>query len=136
MTEEMRFEDRMSDMDALTWGIEKDPVLRSTISAVAVLDQAPDRDRLLDKIERGSRLIPRMRQRPVSAPLSAAPPRWLVDPGFDLKYHVRWMRAPGSGSLDDLLRVAEPIAMQGFDRARPLWEFVVVEGRSRRRSPS
>jgi diacylglycerol O-acyltransferase len=26
------------------------------------------------------------------------------------------------------LDVAQPIAMQGFDRARPLWEFVMVEG--------
>ncbi len=134
MSDEMRFEDRMSDMDALTWNIEKDPVLRSTITAVAILDRSPERDRLLDKIERGSRLIPRMRQRPVSAPLSAAPPRWIVDPSFDLTYHVRWMRAPGSGALEDLLRVAEPIAMQGFDRARPLWEFVVVEGLSEGRS--
>jgi WS/DGAT/MGAT family acyltransferase len=124
----MRFEHRMSDADALMWGIEKDPLLRSTITAVAVLDRAPDRDRLLDKLERGTRLIPRMRQRVVSAPLVGAPPRWLVDPNFDLHYHLRWMRAPGEGSLRDLLDVAEPIAMQGFDRARPLWEFTIVEG--------
>ncbi len=31
------------------------------------------------------------------------------------------MKAPGEGSLRDLLDVAQPIAMQGFDRARPLW---------------
>jgi WS/DGAT/MGAT family acyltransferase len=124
----MRFERRMSDMDALMWGIEKDPLLRSTITAVAVLDQAPDRERLLDKIERGTRLVPRLRQRAVSPPLGVAPPRWVPDPNFDLSYHLRFIKAPGEGSLRDLLDLAAPIAMQGFDRARPLWEFTVIEG--------
>jgi len=118
----------MSDMDALMWGIEKDPLLRSTITAVAVLDRTPDRARLLDKIDRGTRTIPRLRQKAVSPPLSVAPPAWVTDPNFDLNYHVRWVRAAGDGSLRSLLEIAEPIAMQGFDRARPLWEFTVVEG--------
>jgi diacylglycerol O-acyltransferase len=64
----------------------------------------------------------------VHSPLSIAPPRWEVDPNFDLRYHVRWFRAPASESAEDaVLRIAEPIAMQGFDRARPLWELTVVE---------
>ena len=125
---DMRFEGRMSDMDALMWSIEKDPLLRSTITAVAVLDQAPDRERLMDKIERGTRLIPRLRQKAVSAPFSVAPPAWVTDQHFDLSYHVRWVRAAGDGSLRSLLQIAEPIAMQGFDRARPLWEFTIVGG--------
>ena len=61
----MHFESRMSDSDALMWTIEKDPILRSTITAVAVLDRCPDRETLLWKIDRGTRLIPRMRQRVV-----------------------------------------------------------------------
>lgn len=126
--DDLRFEHRMSDMDALMWAIEKDPLLRSTITAVSVLDQAPDRRRLQERIDRATRVIPRLRQRVVGNPLSIAPPRWEVDPHFDLGYHVRWMRSPGDGGMRDLLDVAEPVAMQGFDRARPLWEFVVVEG--------
>src|SRR5260221_98694 len=47
MTEELRYERRMSDSDALMWGIEKDPLLRSTIVAIALLDGPPDRARLL-----------------------------------------------------------------------------------------
>src|SRR5439155_23977506 len=60
--------------------------------------------------------------------MSIAPPRWEFDPHFDLGYHLRWTRAGGDGSLRDVLDTAQPIAMQGFDRARPLWEFTVVEG--------
>ena len=124
----IRFEHRMSDMDALMWSIEKDPLLRSTIMAVAILDASPDRDRLIDKVRRGLVQIPRLRQRAVSPPLGVAPPQWVVDRNFDLDYHLRWVKAPGDGSLRALLDFAEPIAMQSFDRARPLWEFYVVEG--------
>ena len=128
MPETPQFERRMSDQDALMWTIEKDPLLRSTITAIAVLDQSPDHERLLDKIERGTRLIPRLRQRVVAPPLNVAPPEWLVDENFDLQYHLRFVRAAGGGSLRSLLDFAAPLAMQGFDRARPLWEFTVVEG--------
>src|SRR5437764_3776744 len=128
MVDEIRFDRRMSDADALMWGIEKDPLLRSTITAIAVLDRAPDRVRFTDKMERASREIPRLRQRVVSSPLVPAPPRWVADPDFDLHYHLRWVRSPDPGSLRTLLDLAQPLAMQGFDRARPLWEFTVVEG--------
>jgi diacylglycerol O-acyltransferase len=124
----MRFEDRMSDSDALMWTIEKDPMLRSTIIAIAVLDRAPDRARIEQRMEAATRLVPRLRQRVVGIPLSIAPPRWEVDPNFDLTYHLRWLHLGGQASLRDVLRLAEPIAMQGFDRSRPLWEFYVIEG--------
>ena len=124
----MRFEDRMSDADALMWTIEKDPMLRSTIAAVVVLDRPPDREALTYRLERASRRVPRLRQRVVGNPFSLAPPRWEVDPHFDLSYHVRWLRLPEGSDLDHALPVVEPIAMQGFDRARPLWEFYVLDG--------
>jgi WS/DGAT/MGAT family acyltransferase len=110
------------------WTIESDPTLRSTIIGVAVFDSEPDRARLIEKMERGSRMVPRLRQRVVGNPLSVAPPRWEVDPNFDLSYHLRFWRAPEGGTLQDVLTLAEPMAMQGFDRARPLWEMVIVDG--------
>ena len=67
-------------------------------------------------------------------PLGAAPPRWEVDPHFDLDYHERRLRAPGAGSLRDLLDLAAPIAMQAFDKDRPLWELYRVEGLEEGRS--
>ncbi|HVT78580.1 MAG TPA: wax ester/triacylglycerol synthase domain-containing protein, partial [Acidimicrobiales bacterium] len=125
---DLEFDDRMSDSDALMWGIEKDPLLRSTIVAVAILDQAPDRERLIERIHRSTLLIPRLRQHAVQSSLSAAPPRWVFDPNFDLNYHLRFLKAPGNGTMRELLDLVAPIGMQGFDRARPLWEFYIVEG--------
>ncbi|HUQ40709.1 MAG TPA: wax ester/triacylglycerol synthase domain-containing protein [Acidimicrobiales bacterium] len=128
MADTIHYENRMSDADALMWSIEKDPLLRSTITAVAMLDKAPDRATFEARLERGTRQVPRLRQRVVSNPFSLAPPRWEVDPNFDARFHIRWVKAAGDGSLAEVCRMAEPVAMQGFDRARPLWETVVVEG--------
>ena len=64
----------------------------------------------------------------MSNPYSIAPPRWEVDPHFDRRFHVRWLDAPAGGGVRSVLDCAEPIAMQGFDRARPLWELYVVGG--------
>ncbi|HKJ24017.1 MAG TPA: wax ester/triacylglycerol synthase family O-acyltransferase [Myxococcota bacterium] len=122
------YEERMGDSDALTWTIERDPLLRSTILSVWRLDRMPDLDRLRAKIVTTARVVPRLRQRVAEDPLRMAPPRWEDDPWFDLAYHVRRAGAPGKGTLRDLLDFAEPIAMQGFDRDRPLWEFTLVEG--------
>ncbi|MBX3313460.1 MAG: DUF1298 domain-containing protein [Actinobacteria bacterium] len=125
--DELRFDERMSDSDSLMWTIEKDPMLRSTITAVLLLDRAPDREHFRSLLDRGTRLVPRMRQRVRSNSLSMAPPRWENDPYFDLDYHLRWSRAAGARDLRAVLDLAQPMAMQGFDRARPLWEAVVVE---------
>jgi len=117
----------MSSADALFWRLETDPLMRSTASAVALLDRAPDRELLREKLRRAARAIPRLRQRVVVSPLSYATPVWETDPYFDLSYHLRWVRAPGDRSLHAVQDMAGPLAMQGFDRARPPWEFTVVE---------
>lgn len=122
------FTHNMSAPDAVLWDIEKDPVLRSTITAIALLDRSPDWDRLVARLRQGVAEIPRLRQRVIVPPLRLGPPRWVDDPDFDLDYHLRRVRAPGAGTFRDVLDVAEPIAMDSFDRARPLWEFTLVEG--------
>ena len=124
----LRYQDRMSDSDALLWNNEQDPMLRSTIVSVMILDRAPDDGRFAQAVERSLARVPRLRQRVVVDPLSAAPPRWQIDPNFDLDYHLRRVRVAGDGSLRDLLDLAEPLGMQAFDKDRPLWELHRVEG--------
>ncbi|MGZ4689763.1 MAG: wax ester/triacylglycerol synthase domain-containing protein [Acidimicrobiia bacterium] len=122
-----RFESHMSDSDALMWNIEKDPLLRSTIVTVLLLDQAPDWERLVEKIERGTWLIPRLRQRIATPLLRMGPPQWSGDANFDLRYHLRRVRTC-EPTFDAVLDMARTAAMAGFDRARPLWEYTLVEG--------
>jgi diacylglycerol O-acyltransferase / wax synthase len=122
-----RFDNHMSDSDALMWNIEKDPLLRSTIVTVLILDRAPDWERFVERIERGTWLIPRMRQRVATPLLRMGPPQWSGDTNFDLRYHLRRVRAC-EPTLEAVLDLARTSAMAGFDRARPLWEYTVVEG--------
>jgi diacylglycerol O-acyltransferase len=128
MSEGPRFTTHMSDEDALMWHVEKDPILRSTIVAVAIFDGTPDFDRLRDRIDRATSFIPRLRQRVLSPPFRLGPPRWSVEQTFDLDFHLRRMRLPEPGTERALLDVLQPIATAGFDRARPLWEFTLIEG--------
>lgn len=125
---EQRFTDHMSDEDALMWHIEKDPILRSTILAVGIFDRAPDWAKLRARVERATLMIPRLRQRVLSPPLRIGPPRWTVEQSFDLDFHLRRLRLPAPGNEAALLAALQPIAAGAFDRARPLWEFTLLEG--------
>ena len=100
------------------WNVEKDPILRSTIVAVALFDRPPDFDRLRARIDRATCLIPRLRQRVLSPPFRLGPPRWSVEETFDLDFHLRRMRLPAPGTERALLDVLQPMATAGFDRAR------------------
>jgi len=129
-TDTQRFAQHMSDADALMWNIEKDPVLRSTIVAVGILDCEPDFARLRRRLDRASITIPRLRQRVITPPFRIGPPRWLHETGFDLDYHLRRVRLAAPADDRTLLELVAPIAQSSFDRARPLWELTIVEGLS------
>ncbi|MGV9746060.1 wax ester/triacylglycerol synthase domain-containing protein [Rhodococcus zopfii] len=119
---------RMAQTDYLTWSMEQDPALRSTIVAVITLDASPDWDRIVAMMDRGTRDIPHFRHRVVSVPFGLGAPRWVVDPDFDLSWHLRHVALPSPGTFDDVLELARIAAMTAFDRARPLWELTVIDG--------
>jgi WS/DGAT/MGAT family acyltransferase len=121
-------DEQMNAFEALMWRAESDPRLRSTGVLLEVLEHAPEHERLVAAHEWGTRLLPRLRQRVVEDPLGLASPRWVVDRDFDLSYHLRIVRLPEPGSMEQVLELAQVLAMAPFDRARPLWEAVLVEG--------
>ncbi len=118
----------MRDSDAFSWYMEADPLLRSTIVSVVVLDSAPELVRLSDRIERATRISPGFRHRVVQAPWRIANPRWAVDPDFNLEFHARHIGVPLPGTLAQVFEYACQTGMAGFDRDRPLWEFTLVDG--------
>jgi WS/DGAT/MGAT family acyltransferase len=124
----MRNDRRMSDVEALMWNLEKDPHLSASIANVTLLDQTPDPDRLRARLTQAVAKVPRLRQRVVPALGRLAPPEWREDDDFDLDYHLRWVGLPAPGSMRQLLDLAATLVQTPFDRTRPLWEFVVVEG--------
>jgi WS/DGAT/MGAT family acyltransferase len=123
----LRFERRMSDTEALMWALEDDPVLRSTFANVTFLDSVPDIDRFRDRMLLAVEALPRLRQRVYDAP-GIANPEWVDDPFFDLDFHVRRIAVPSPGDDRAVLDLAAQLSVDPFDRARPLWQFTLVEG--------
>ncbi len=123
---------RMGAFDAVMYDVEDDPILRSVIVMLTELDARPDDGRLQYRIDRLTRLVPKLRQRVVGNPLSLVPPRWETDPNFELGYHVREELLPPDGNDHDslMLRVAG-WAERDFDQARPLWEIILFTGLQR-----
>ncbi|CAN5449907.1 wax ester/triacylglycerol synthase family O-acyltransferase [soil metagenome] len=125
---ELHFDTKMSDAEGLMWRLEKDPHLSSTFANVSVLDTKPDFDRLRRRMERATYAIPRLRQRVAPAPANLSAPMWVEDPDFDIDLHVRRVALPKPGNLRQLLDLATLVVADPFDRTRPLWQFIVVEG--------
>ncbi|MEI7547229.1 MAG: wax ester/triacylglycerol synthase domain-containing protein, partial [Actinomycetota bacterium] len=123
-----RFDRKMSDAEGLMWRLEKDPHLGSTFANVTILDRAPDFDRLLRRMEVATYRMRRLRQRVQPVPANLSAPMWVDDPNFDLRYHVRHIALPKPGTLRQLLDLASLIACDPYDRTRPLWQFVVIDG--------
>ena len=128
MSDLPRFDRKMSDAEGLMWRLEKDPYLSSTFAAVTILDRSPNFDRLLARMERAVRVVERLGQRVQPAPVNLTAPMWVDDNNFDLRYHVRHTALPKPGSMRQLLDLASLIAGDAFDRTRPLWQFVLVDG--------
>ena len=118
----------MRDSDAFSWYMEKDPLLRSTVVSVMIIDGSLDFDLLMERLERSTRQSPGFRHRVVMPPLRLATPRWVVDPDFDLDWHVRRFEAAPPKTLQTVLEFARKTGMAGLDKDRPLWEFTVIEG--------
>lgn len=123
-----RFDNKMSDAEGLMWRLEKDPFLASTFGNITILDSPPNFEVFTRRMERASIVIPRLRQRVQPAPASLGPPMWVDDPEFDIHHHVRHIALPIPGSIRQLLDLAMLIVADAFDRSRPLWQFIVVDG--------
>ncbi|MFI6430996.1 wax ester/triacylglycerol synthase domain-containing protein [Rhodococcus oryzae] len=119
----------MNQADLMAWRMEADPPLRSTIVALLILDRSPDWRRVVSMMDRATALAPHFRCKVVEAKLGPAPPRWVIDPDFDLSWHLRrfTLTEPGMQSVLDFAQTAGSTA---FDRERPLWELTVLDGLS------
>ncbi|WP_169787754.1 wax ester/triacylglycerol synthase domain-containing protein [Luteipulveratus mongoliensis] len=120
--------DRMNEIEALMWRAERHPRLSSTITSVLLYDVVPDWDRFYAAHEWAAQLLPRCRQRVLEPAVPVGTPAWVIDDDFDLSNHVRREHLAGPGSMSQLLDLAASIAIEPFDRTKPLWQGTLVEG--------
>ena len=120
---------RLSGFDFATWRLaSNDPSMRSPIIGLIALESSPDWDQLVDRFDRASRVAPVLRQKVLEGPSDILSPRLVIDPDFDLSFHMRRFRVADPGSWDQVLIEARRQSMADFDLARPLWRVTLLEG--------
>jgi WS/DGAT/MGAT family acyltransferase len=120
--------EELSAVDQLLHRGEANPRTRSGIMGIELLDVTPDWDRFLARFDHASRKVLRLRQKVVMPTLPTAAPRWVVDPDFNLDFHVRRVRVPAPGTLREVMDLAEVALQSPMDISRPLWTVTLVEG--------
>jgi diacylglycerol O-acyltransferase / wax synthase len=120
--------DRLTGLDASFLHLEDEAAHMHVAAVMTFAGSPPDIDELAEGIESRLHLVPRYRQRLAFVPLGQGRPRWVDDPHFNLRYHVRHTALPEPGTEDQLKRLAGRVFSQRLDRDKPLWEMWVVEG--------
>jgi WS/DGAT/MGAT family acyltransferase len=120
--------DRLTGLDASFLHLE-DASSHMHVAGVMIFEgPPPPYAELLDAVERRLHLVPRYRQRLAFVPLGQGRPRWVDDPHFNLRYHVRSTALASPGSERQLKDLAGRVFSQQLDRDKPLWEVWLVEG--------
>ncbi|SEH14517.1 acyltransferase, WS/DGAT/MGAT [Thermoleophilum album] len=120
--------ERLGGLDTAFLQIENENAHMHIGVVLTFAGEAPRYDDLIEVFERRLHLVPRYRQRLLAPPLPLDRPRWVDDPHFNLRFHVRHTGLPAPGSEEQLKELAARILGQRLDRERPLWEFWLVEG--------
>jgi diacylglycerol O-acyltransferase len=120
---------RLSGFDFATWRTAAhDPAMRSPVIGLVALDSSPDWDRLVERFDRASRVAPILRQKILEGPADVLSPRLVIDPDFDLSFHMRRFRVSDPGTWEQVLDETRRQSMTDFDLARPLWRVTLLEG--------
>jgi diacylglycerol O-acyltransferase / wax synthase len=120
--------DRLTGLDASFLHLE-DASSHMHVASVLIFEgPPPPYPELLEAVERRLHLVPRYRQRLAFVPLGQGRPRWVDDPHFNLRYHIRSTALASPGSERQLKDLAGRVFSQQLDRDKPLWEVWLVEG--------
>ncbi len=125
---------RLTDVEALLWGLEQHPMLASTMGSIVMLDSSPDPSRVRAAIASAVTTLEPLRLRVAAPPLPLADLTWEPDPDFDLDHHVRVLRVPARSSFDDVIDLATQIINDPFDRSRPPWAMTLLTGLPNKKS--
>jgi len=121
--QEMPHSEPMRPVD-ITWYRMDRPTNLMIIVGVLILAGPVDADRLEATLATRILAFGRFRERVEER---AAGLWWCDDPNFDIAHHIKRARLPGASGKVELQRFVAELAGRPLDRARPLWEFHIVE---------
>lgn len=98
------------------------------IGSIAVFEGRVDYERFVENIASKINLIPRYQQIVMPAPFNIGHPTWEWDPNFDIRRHISSTRLASPGTDAQLYELGAELFSTMLDRAKPLWEMVLIEG--------
>jgi WS/DGAT/MGAT family acyltransferase len=119
--------DRLTGLDASFLYLEEGPAHMHVASTTLFEGPTPEYDALIGHIESRLHLVPRFRQKLRMVPYGQGRPKWVDDPQFNLRYHIRHTALPAPGSEEQLRTLAARVFSQRLDRSKPLWEMWLVD---------
>jgi WS/DGAT/MGAT family acyltransferase len=119
--------DTLTPLDAAFLNFER-PNANMNIGGLAIYEGQLSMEALIELLEAKIHLAPRYQQRLVIDPLHLGQPRWAFDPAFDVSNHVFRIALDPQRSEEELVDVAGHLASMPLSRAKPMWEFHVIEG--------
>ncbi|HEY8000554.1 MAG: wax ester/triacylglycerol synthase family O-acyltransferase [Vicinamibacteria bacterium] len=119
--------DRLTGLDTSFLHLEHGPAHMHVASTTLFEGPTPGYDELCDHIESRLHLVPRFRQKLRMVPYGQGRPKWVDDPQFNIRYHIRHTALPDPGSEEQLRNLAARVFSQRLDRSKPLWELWLVD---------
>src|SRR3954466_2877406 len=96
--------DRLTALDSAFLHLEEGGAHMHVASVLVFEGEPPPYVDLLEHIGDRLHLVPRYRQKLANVPFGQGRPKWVDDPHFNLRYHVRHTALPKPGSEEELKR--------------------------------
>jgi len=98
------------------------------VGAVAIIEGSLKYEDFRNTISSRLHMIPKLRKRLMTIPMSIDYPYWVDDPDFDISNHIDHVALPNPGDWKKLRSMASKIFSKPLDQNKPLWSFTFVEG--------
>src|SRR3954451_8501223 len=123
-----RHMDRLTSFDTSFLANEKSNGHMAIGALLMCEGAAPAEDDFLTHIRSRVHHLPRLRQRLLYPPLGLGTPFWVDYPGFDIHQHLSRVTLPAPGTEAQFRDLVGELLAPPLDRAKPLWELILVEG--------
>jgi len=123
-----RHMDRLTSFDTSFLANEKSNGHMAIGALLMCEGSAPSEEDFLTHIRSRVHHLPRLRQRLLYPPLGLGTPFWVDYPQFDIHQHLRRITLPAPGTEAQFQDLVGQLLAPPLDRAKPLWELILVEG--------